>query len=83
MKISAGNSNEIRVEQIDGLGGPWIVRVYHKALFFKRRVSSDWFLDENQAKKFAAQLAQTLSNHGSLDEVRSRQPGWTLRRPEH
>jgi hypothetical protein len=83
MKISAGNSYEIQLDQSDGLGGPWTVRLYRKVLFFKRRVSSDWFLDADQAKTFADQLAQGLSHHGSPDEVISRRPGWTLHRPKH
>jgi hypothetical protein len=82
MKISAGNSFEIQLEQSSGLGGPWIVRLYRKRLLFKRRVSSDWFLDGDQAKKFADQLARSLSGNGSADEIQSRQPGWTLHRPK-
>jgi hypothetical protein len=83
MKIWAANSYEIHLGQFDRLGAPWIVRLCRKGLFFRRRVSSDWFLDADQAKKFADQLAQRLSDHGSPDEVRSRRPGWTLRQPEH
>jgi hypothetical protein len=83
MEISAGNSYVISLDQIDGDGGPWIVRLYRKVLLFRRRVSSDWFLDADQAKKFADQLARSLSDHGSSEEIRTRQPGWTLRRPKH
>ncbi len=60
----------------------WTVRVYRKTLFCRRRVSSDWFLDERQAKQFAEKLALELSEEANLTNILQRQPGWTLHRPE-
>jgi hypothetical protein len=51
------------------------------ALLFKRLVSSDWFLDGDQAQLFARQLTTELE--GGSDLIRNRKPGWTLRRPAH
>lgn len=44
-------------------------------------LTSDWFLDAEQAKRFAESLAAELRSGGSLDAVRKRPPGWTLHRP--
>jgi hypothetical protein len=33
--------------------GSWIVRSWTKFLWFRKRVSSDWFNDEHQALQFA------------------------------
>ena len=81
MQIPAANNLLIEVSQIPGAGSPWLVRVYRKVLFFKKLISSDWFLDEGQARKFAEQLTHDLSNKGSLTELKQRSPGWTLHRP--
>ncbi len=84
MTLAAGRSFVIRVQQINGVGTPWIVRLYHKGLILKRRVSSDWFLDEDQAKRFAEQISGELTRDGATVElIRSRKPGWTLRQPSH
>jgi hypothetical protein len=36
--------------------GLWIVRRWKKNLWFKKRLSSDWFNDKNQAMDFAQQM---------------------------
>ncbi|MGB2869449.1 MAG: hypothetical protein WBD36_13420 [Bacteroidota bacterium] len=36
--------------------GVWIVRRWKKTLFFKKRLSSDWFEDGHQAIAFAHEL---------------------------
>ncbi len=79
MKISAGDPYVIEVEQADKLGSAWTVRVYRKVLFFKRRVSSDWFLDEDQAVQYARDAAQEIRTGSRLLE--ERKPGWRLRQP--
>ena len=72
---------QVKVQQIAGLGSPCIVRVYKRFLFFKRLVSSDWFLDEGQARQFAAQAEDALQRDGGAPLLRDRHPGWTLHRP--
>ncbi len=81
MNIPAGTSYRVSLEQIAGLGSPWIVRLYKKGFLRDREVSSDWFLDGDQARKFAEQLSSELSRDGSSQNIASRNPGWTLHRP--
>lgn len=69
----------VRVHQVRGNGSAWIVRTYRKGLICRRRVSSDWFLDRQQAETFAAQLRDELARGSAL--IKERKPGWTLRRP--
>src|SRR5512143_790862 len=40
----------------------WIVRRWRKVLWFKKRISSDWFNDERQAISFASGLRPTRSS---------------------
>lgn len=59
-------------------GSVWIVHLYKRAFPFKRRISSDWFLDEQQARRFAEKLAEILKTNASLEAIQQRKPGWTL-----
>jgi hypothetical protein len=77
--ITAGKYNVV-LEQIPRAGTPWMVRVYRKVLFFKKRVSSDWFLTEAQARLFAEQLATDLAENDGVERLKARQPGWVLHR---
>jgi hypothetical protein len=78
------NGYTIELEQIDGLGSPWMVRSYKNLAFLKRRISSDWFLNGEQAKTFAQQLQKDLeSDKAASTLIQTRKPGWTLRRPVH
>lgn len=79
MKIPAGKFI-IEVDQNPHKGGAWQVNVYKPGVPFKKRVTTDWFLDEDQAKKFATQLAADLESGDSVEKLRSRPPGWTLHR---
>jgi len=79
MKYRTANNHIVELEQVPGAGSPWMVRVYKRILMFKKRVSSDWFLDEGQARKFAEELARELSDH-STKGIEERKPGWTLHR---
>jgi hypothetical protein len=80
--LKTANGYSVVLEQIKGLGAPWIVRSYRKVAFLRRRLSSDWFLNGDQARAFAEQLVQTLDNDkGSMGFIQHRKPGWTLRRP--
>jgi len=83
MRIPAGNNYVVELEHIGKHGTTWIVRVYRKAFLFKKRISSDWFLDESQAKTFAEHLANELKYGGSPAGIRERKPGWTLHRAPH
>ena len=81
MTIPAGNGYTVEVRQIGGLGTTWIVRVQKRVLVFKKRISSDWFLDGPQATRYAEQLAAELRSGHSIDHVERRPPGWNLHRP--
>ena len=81
MKISAGDAYVIEVEQGKKLGSAWTVRVYRKVLFLKRRLSSDWFLNEEQAMQFAREAAEEVTNGAGL--IQERRPGWRLHEPAH
>lgn len=81
MTLSAGNNLQVEYLRIREAGSPWIVRVYRKSIFGRRLLTSDWFLDAEQAKRFAETLAADLRAGATLDAVRSRAPGWTLHRP--
>jgi hypothetical protein len=61
----------------------YVVRTYRKLFLFKKRVSSDWFLDQDQANRFARQLAQDLKDGAKIDSLKRRSPGWILHRPLH
>jgi hypothetical protein len=80
MSNPAPNMYSVTVEQPTNNGSAWLVRVYRKRFLCKRRVSSDWFLDKDQARKFADQLTEDLSSDG-IRNIESRQPGWVLHRP--
>lgn len=81
MKIPAPKHYEIILEQTKDKSPAWIVRVFRKRFLFKRRMSSDWFLDPVQARQFADQLAADLTDGDGIQEIRSRKPGWVLHRP--
>jgi hypothetical protein len=78
------NGFSVEIGQTEGNGDPWIVRSYRKLAFFRRRLSSDWFLNGEQAKAFADQLVKELqSPQSSTTHIQNRKPGWTLHRPVH
>jgi hypothetical protein len=82
--FKTSNGYTIEIEQIDGLGAPWLVRTYKKLAFLKRRVSSDWFLNAEQAQAFTKQLISDIETaNDSTALIRSRKPGWILKRPAH
>ena len=80
MKLPAG---EFIVEftQPKSAGIAWVVRVYKKHLLFKKLISSDWFLDEEQAWKFAEKLAADLRSRDVSAYLKERKPGWMLYQP--
>ena len=84
MTIEAGNNLTIEVNQSSEKGTQWQVRLLKNILGFKRQISSDWFLDGAQAKRFAEELAQDLRSDGEgMRLLKHRPPGWTLVRPAH
>jgi hypothetical protein len=70
----------IQVKQIARQGSTWIVRVYRKRWWMNKRLASDWFLDRSQAQRFADDLKATLE--ANPNQLITRQPGWTLARPD-
>jgi len=82
MTIEAQDNLTIELKQSAEKGTQWQVLVFKKFLGFRRRISSDWFLNEAQAKGFADQLARDLRPNGdTMNILKKRSPGWTLRRP--
>ena len=80
MKIPAGNF-VVEIESKEEQGANWIVRLYKKSFPFKRLISSDWFLQEQQATVFGQELAERVRNSAETENIRMRKPGWTLIRP--
>ena len=83
MTLAPGNGFTIDVRQIHGLGSTWIVRTYRRRVFRKRLVSSDWFLDGDQARRFAEEIANDLRRGMGTGSLEKRAPGWTLHRSKH
>jgi hypothetical protein len=83
MILSAGKTFSVEYGTAPGTGSPWVVRVYRKRFLVRQRISSDWFLEADQAKRFAEGIAAQLRNGASTDAIRNRKPGWTLMRPPH
>jgi hypothetical protein len=83
--MAAQSTHNLTVElsKSDHGGSAWMVRVYRKGFLGKKLVSSDWFLDEQQARRFAEQLTGELGAPSTVQRLRSRPPGWTLHRPSH
>ena len=75
------NGFTVVLERPKILGTPWVVRTYQKKFLCNKRMSSDWFLDGDQAERFVRQLVIDLEQ--GAGHIKSRQPGWTLRRPAH
>ncbi len=73
------NGYTIDLRQRTDIGSVWTVRTYKRILGFKRLISSDWFLNREQADIFATQLAAELQHGAGL--ITQRHPGWVLRRP--
>ncbi|HTX99400.1 MAG TPA: hypothetical protein VMG09_05225 [Bacteroidota bacterium] len=81
MTITAPHGYSITINQGKGLGSPWIVRIHKKAFLGRRVISSDWFLEQEQAERFAKDAARLLQDNREAPLLKDRLPGWTLRRP--
>jgi hypothetical protein len=70
MQIQVGNKYTVELTVPRGLGENQIVRVYRRLLFFRKRLSSDWFLNQGQAERFARKIAAELTarGHGTSQE---------------
>lgn len=66
------------LESSGGQGLVWVVRIYKKRLLRKKLLSSDWFLDERQAREFATAVAENLKAGGTAERFAARPPGWTM-----
>jgi hypothetical protein len=77
LTINPGNGYIITLRQIEEIGSPWIVRVHRKRILGKKLISSDWFLNEDQARRFVKDLEKELSEDKRAT-LRSRKPGWTF-----
>lgn len=57
-KIVIANESSCRIEIIHRKMYPtvWIVRYSKKYLWFRKRISSTWFIDQKQAMAFADEL---------------------------
>ena len=73
------NGYTITVHQRTDIGSLWTVRTTKRFFGFKRKISSDWFLNREQADRFAQQLVGELERGPEL--IKKRRPGWVLRRP--
>jgi hypothetical protein len=54
--ISKDRNCYIELSHYDADPGMWIVRRWKKFMWFKRRLSSNWFSDEQQARAFADEM---------------------------
>jgi hypothetical protein len=80
MTLRAGNNLLVELNQVPEKGTPWQVCVYKKMLGFKKQISCDWFLDQEQARRYAEQLAKELQSNSSTETLKLRKAGWTLHR---
>ena len=60
----------IEVLHHDADPSTWIVRRWKKLLWFKKRISSDWFINRQQAFAYAYEMKQDYSRHNSKHEIR-------------
>jgi hypothetical protein len=63
----------IEVLHHDSDPSTWIVRRWKKFLWFKKRVSSDWFMNRQQAFAYAHKLKGTDSVFHGLDAIKEKQ----------
>ena len=61
------NTPDCFIELIHRRSSPtaWIVRRSKKNFLFKKRISSNWFVDAEQARSFAQKMKQDHERNGS------------------
>ncbi|MGA9116860.1 MAG: hypothetical protein WB626_08800 [Bacteroidota bacterium] len=79
MTLDAGNRLTVELTHTESLGTLWIVRVLKKGALRTRVECSDWFLDEDQAARYARTVAEELRSGLPLAKIRQRSPGWVYR----
>lgn len=57
--VSSVRKNFIEVSHDDSDPGSYIVRRWKKVLWFRKRISSDWFISKEQAMEFAQEMNRT------------------------
>jgi hypothetical protein len=70
--ISNARACFVEVMHHDSDPGSWIVNRWVKSLLFKKRISSNWFIDKQQAFAFANELRQAheeLLGSARRDEI--------------
>lgn len=77
MEIPAGKYT-VELNLVKEQGNNWVVRLVKKILFFKKVLSTDWFLEEQQARTFAKKLAEQMKSGSDPTGIKNRKPGWTL-----
>ncbi len=80
MQIPAGKYT-VEVNMVKEQGNNWVVRLVKQILFFKRILSTDWFLEEQQARIFAKKLAEQMKSGSDSAGIKNRKPGWVLAAP--
>jgi hypothetical protein len=55
----------IEVLHRDSDPSTWIVRRWKKILWFKKRISSDWFINRQQAYAYAEEMSKNNRRHNS------------------
>jgi hypothetical protein len=59
--MKEGNRNDlIEVTHRPSDPGSWIVRRWRRFLWFRKRISSHWFLDQEQATAFARKMKREI-----------------------
>jgi hypothetical protein len=71
MRIPVGRKYFIDILAPRGFGSGKIVRVYQKLFLFRRRISSDWFLDDGQAERFVRKVAAELAEAEQVPRLKS------------
>jgi hypothetical protein len=57
--VSTIRKSIIEVSHDDSDPGSWIVRRWKRVLWFRKRISSDWFISKEQAMEFAHEMKRT------------------------
>ncbi|MFH0991328.1 MAG: hypothetical protein V1799_15075 [bacterium] len=60
----------IKVLHRDADPSIWIVRRWRKIFWFKKRISSDWFTNRQQAYAYANEMKENSTSHPALTNVK-------------
>ncbi len=62
----------IEVLHRDADPSTWIVRRWKKILWFKKRISSDWFINRQQAFAYANEMKGKYTRHHNIYDVKEK-----------